>query len=262
HVQIAAKSTGNDEFFQRRRAHSACFEKNLNACANRGLGKLNLADVLPRQNDFASAAGVLRTDQKILTAAAVLPHTFRPFAKIPARLQNTGVEQGGDSIENSGATDANGKAPLNRVDLDSAALEKHAFNGARGGAHAVPDMRSFKSRPGSTRASQQAAVDTQSDFGVGADVDRQKGKTRFERAGADANKHGHVIATHVTGDVRRSVNRGTGGNLQAQIARRQVKWLSRCRQVGCHAQLLNRQTRKEMMHRRVSGDDHLYDLQG
>src|SRR5208283_1285507 len=101
-----------------------------------------------------------------------------------------GIEQGGDSIEYSGATDADGETSFDCVDLNSAALEKHAFDGARSGAHAVPYMRSFKSGPRRTVKRQRAAVHAQCDFVSGARVDAQKRRTQLARAGADANNHG------------------------------------------------------------------------
>ena len=155
-----------------------------------------------------------------------------------------------------------GSAPAIVCDVRGVAVpgDAHALDGAGHGLHAVADLVALEGGPGGAARDRHAAVVSQRDLGVGADVDGH-GRTLLAgqpRGGDD----GQRVRADEAGDGRREVHAAVRVHVEAELTRAQRERLGRGRRERRLPETDRREAERQMMHGGVAHHGHVADVIG
>ena len=179
-------------------------------------------------------------------------------------IQDPGVEQLGDRIDDAAAAEADGllvrladdaERRLHRLGIDDAGLDR-----AVRCAHAAGDVAALEGRACRAGARDHEVAVAEDDLAVRAEVDEQGQLVAVpEHAG---ERTGGDIAADIGADVRRKADGGVRMGGQAEVVHAQAVPVEEGGDIRLHADGIGLHADEQVVHRRVAGNAQAHDARG
>ena len=211
-VQVVAEGTGHVDPVELVQRHAEGVEQQLPAGVDGALGELQIAHVVLREDDVAVHA---RGDDVLATLVALAHEGV--FEETAGRVHHARAHEAGEQVDDPGAADAERRLAGDGPDVDGLAgrRDAHALDGAGHRLHAVLDLVALEGGTRGAARDGHAAVVSQRDLRVGADVDGHGRALLAHQVGG--GDHGQRIRADEAGDGRREVHAGLRVDRHAEL---------------------------------------------